>query len=379
MYFYLTGSLKRRLIDELKDSFSQHPVYNKVVPFIQAKYSFEERPQYGIIVTNASANKVSLSSDNFMGMIDSHVMLCYFGTPAYPIEWVREDQAALKANNDVFPLSPGFYAIEILEAPENATDPGYYVIDPLLTATQEPLLRFQTGIETEAQLQRIPVQGTVRMYENGRYQLQEGTDYQVNYSNGQVTFLTTSNPGARVTADYRYVVPSIGPVPFYWNTSDFKTLPGVVLAFGKRARKGDKVAVVVTQDRVETARAYGGKWELTFEMNCVAQDPTQREEIADLAAMYLWADKKPFLETEGIEVVEISLGGESEEPMDETGDIYMYTASMSVQLRADWEQHVPMPFTISNIDPTLTTTTNNLVFATLPMFAGRNSDFERIK
>jgi hypothetical protein len=35
MYYYLLSSLKRRLILELQDSFSRHPVYEKVVPFIQ--------------------------------------------------------------------------------------------------------------------------------------------------------------------------------------------------------------------------------------------------------------------------------------------------------------------------------------------------------
>lgn len=396
MYFYLNGAMKRRLLNELKDSFSRHPVYSKIVPYIQDKYAFPERPQYGIVLKSASANKVGLSADNFVGIAVSHVALCYYGTPAYPIEWVREDQAVLQANEDRMPTVPGDYYIEILTVPTNASEEGAYVIDPLLTITQEPILYFQSGVETEGQLQNLPVRNTVRLFENGRYRLIEGTDYAVDYDTGAIKFLTPFNPGARVTASYRHAAPSLGPIPFRWNTSDQTTLPGVVIAFGKRAREGDKVAIAVTQDRVDTARIYGGKWDLTYEFDCIAQDSIQREEIADWAIMYLWAEKREFLANEGISLTEISMGGESEEPMDETGDIFMYTASVSVQIQSEWEMHVPLPFTISQVQPMVpgggtpdpsapsstagaVPTANNLVFATLPLFAGRNNDFERIR
>lgn len=402
MYYYIVNSLKRRVVAELQNSFSQHPVYNKVVPYIQSKYSFKERPQYGIVIKGSSANKVALSGDNFMGLIDSHVGLCFYGTPCYPIEWVREDLAAVNANQGKFPILAGVYYIEIMTVPRNASEFGTFMIDPLLTQTQEPVLKFTSGIETEGQLQNAPVPGTLRLYENGHYELTEGKEYEVNYATGAITFTTTFQPGARVTANYRYPVLSMGPFNFAWNTPNLTALPGVVMAFGKRAREGDKVAIVVTGDRATTARAYGGKWEVSFDIDVLAQDPIQMEEMADLFLMYWWADKKPFLENEGIETVDISMGGESEEPMDETGDIYMYTASMSLQLRADWELHIPVPFTISGAFQTLpgtgsgTTgtlgplpqpteqmplggTASNLIYATLPIFAGRNNDFERIR
>jgi hypothetical protein len=397
VYYYIIGALKRRIINELKDSFSRHPIYSKIVPYIQNKYSFNERPQYGIIVKGSSANKISLAGDNFMGTVESHVGLFYFGTPAHPIEWVREDQAVLANNQEQMPILPGVYYIEILSVPKNASEPGMYTIDPLITVPQEPLLFFQTGIETEGQLQNPPSKGTLRIYENGNWLLTEGTDYVVNYSTGAIVFKTRFKPGARVMAEYRYSVPSLGPIPFFWNVSDFKTLPGVVMAFGKRARVGDKCAVVVYPDRVDVARAYGGKWEVSFELEAVAQDPIQMEEISDLAMMYLWADKKPYLENEGIEIVDLSMGGESEEPMDETGDIYMYSASLSLQLRADWEVHAPMPFTISRVrqtnaagqpaDPNtpsdqvapLASGASPLIYPSLPIFNGRNNDFERIR
>lgn len=397
MYYYLIQALKRRLILELKDSFANHPIYAKLVPFIQNKYSFEERPQYGIVVKGSSANKVALSADNFIGSVLSHVMLAYVNAPVYPLEWVREDLGCLNANNGVLPTPPGIYYIEILSAPESAQTEGAFIIDPLLTVNDEPVLRFISGVESEAQLQQLPVQGTLRLWENRRFLLVEGEHFTINYDTGAIKLLTRSSAGSILTADYRYAVPSVGPFSFQWNKSDFTTLPGVVLAFGQRARKGDKVAVVVYEDRIETAKAYGGRIDATFDLDAIARDPTQMEEIADLIIMYLWGEKRSALSSEGIEITDISIGGEAEEIYDETGDDYFYNASLSLQIQADWEIHIPLPLTISRVtattqemdrtaeylDPLQVSTIigdvrSKLFFATLPVIAGRNNNFERI-
>lgn len=382
MYYYLVNSLKRRLILELKDSFKGHPVYNKIVDFIEDKFTFNERPQYGIVVKGSSANKVSLAADNFMGTVQSHVMLAYIGTPTYPLEWVREDIRCV-AEDGYFPTAAGVYYMEILRAPENNSEHGAYAIDPLLTVTDEAVLQFVTGVEREAQLQRVPLQKTLRLWADHRTLLTEGVDYQVNYQNGAITFLRNFNPNQVLNGDYRYPAPTIGPIYFQWNQADFKTLPGVVLAFGKRAKKGDKVAVVVYPDRVDAANAYGGKFELTFELEVISQDSIQREEIADFAIMSLWGVKKPLLEFEGIELVDISMGGEVEETYDEAADLMYYNSTLSIQLRADWEIHIPMPLTISRIQQTIPRpeqqVPTDLFFSTFPILAGRNSTFEKIQ
>lgn len=391
MYYYLRSALKRRLILELKNSFADHPVYQKIVPFIQNRFAFTERPQFGIVVKGSSANKVVLSSDNFVGTVASHVMLGYVGQPTYPIEWVREDLEVVRLAGRM-PTLPGVYYLEILSAPTNSAEPGYFVIDPLLTVPDESVFRFQSGIEQEAQLEQIPIQQTLRLFLNNNILLLEGRDFTANYTTGAIQFTTRFNPQDRVSAEYRYAPSSsIGPVPFFWNQADAKTLPGVVLAFGKRAAAGQKVAVVVYGERVSTAQAFGGKFEVSFDLDVIARDSGQMEEIADLVAMYLWGQKKERLEFEGIEILDVGLGGESEEPVDETGDEYSYQASITVQLRADWEVHVPLPLTISRVAQTtreselsetptssIQPVQNELFFLTHPILAGRNSDFERI-
>ena len=397
MYYYLTQALKRRLVLELQDSFSKHPIYAKIVPNIQNKYTFAERPQFGIVVKGSSANKIALSADNTIGTVMSHVMLAYVGPPVFPLEWVREDLACLRKNHGKMPTPPGIYYMEILEAPTNPQEAGLYALDPLLTVTDEAVLRFESGIEQEAQLQQIPVPGTLRLWENHRFLYQEGVHYEVDYLTGAIRLLTRATKGGILTASYRYATSSVGPVRFHWNCADFQTLPGVILAFGKRAQKGDKIAIVVTEDRVETAIAHGGRFDASFDLDVITRDANQMEEITDLTWMYLWGQKRQSLSTEGIELTDVSIGGDSEEIYDETADDYFYNASVSVQVQADWEIHVPLPLTISRVtatapsmdrdadalDQTLASTIHGdvkskLFFATMPTIVGRDNDFERI-
>ncbi len=50
MYNFLTEATKRRFILELRRFWQYHPKYRDIVDHIQNKYSFRERPQYGIIL-----------------------------------------------------------------------------------------------------------------------------------------------------------------------------------------------------------------------------------------------------------------------------------------------------------------------------------------
>jgi hypothetical protein len=387
MYYYLMSSLKRRLILELQDSFSRHPVYEKVVPFIQAKYAFDERPQFGIVIKGASANNLKLSAQNLLGTVESHVMLSYLDTPSYLLEWVKEDFNTVRESGGRMPIPAGVYYIECLDAPTNPNEVGHFIIDPLLTVTDEPLLQVVSGVETRAKLQNPPVPGTLRIWINRKLPFYEGTDYTIDYASGEVSLITNMLPGQILTADYRYPIDSIGPIEWKWNTADWTTLPGAILAFGKRGRKGDKVVVVIYEDRVDTATAYGGKFEASFDFDVIAQDPMQMEEMADYTLMSLWHEKRPNLSFEGLEITDVSIGGEAEEAYDEVGDTYYYTASMSVQIQSDWEVHLPLPYTLSGASaatkPDGTSTVQpipqtELFFSTVPIIVGRNANYERI-
>jgi hypothetical protein len=201
-----------------------------------------------------------------------------------------------------------------------------------------------------------------------------------------IAFKCNFLPGSVVTADYRYAVPSIGPIEWKWNRADWTTLPGAILAFGKRGRVGDKQAVVIYEDRVDVANAYGGRFEASFDLDVIAQDPIQMEEMADYTIMSLWAVKRSALSFEGIEILDVSMGGEAEESYDENADLYYYTASLGVQIQADWEIHIPLPFTISDATTKrasgesglVSMSQGNIFFATVPTIVGRNNSYERI-
>jgi hypothetical protein len=81
--------------------------------------------------------------------------------------------------------------------------------------------------------------------------------------------------------------------------------------------------------------------------------------------------------------MDVSMGGEAEESYDENADTYYYTASMSMQFQGDWEVHVPLGLTISQVTPTSEgingIVPGSIFFATNPIVSGRNNDFERIK
>lgn len=377
MYYNLVNTLKRRLILELQEGFSKHPQFEKIVPFIQNKSAFDERPQHGIVVKGSSSNKVQLSANNYLGVISSRVMLAYMEKQSHLLEWVREDSQVLANNQDVMPIQPGVYILECLSAPSNVGEVGTFAIDPFLTITDEPLLVSIAGVNSEAQLQQLPLSGTLRLWENRRIALKEGVDFDVDYRTGLVTFKTPLARGGIVTADYRYSVARLGPFNWKWDSASL-VLSGVVMAFGRRGRVGDKVAVVVYDDRVDVAEAYGGRIDASFDMDVISRDTDQMERMADYAFMVLWGEKRPELSSEGFEIVDVSMGGESEEAYDETGDLMFYTGSLSVQIQSDWEIHIPLPLTTSRITQELAPVAQGLFFTTVPVTLGRNNEYERI-
>ena len=335
-----------------------HPKHRDIVDHIQGKYSFKERPQKSIIVKTGSATKVDLSADNYKGVVVSYVFLTkYKNFPGNSIEWVREDNLAISANRGLFPSPPGVYYIDVVEV-EDTTDPtgkhlAFYV-DPLLDVRHEQIV--PTG--TQAFLKKPPLDGTVRLYEMpSSFLLVEGVNYTlVKDSEGNPTGeITLTQPLAKnlyLSADYRYPAPSSPtPWPIYPEFANNQALPGAVLAFGQRAEAGDKMAVVVQDMRRPAALEYGGRWSLTLDFDVSARDVYAQREIADQSVMYMWAVLRPRLSSEGLEMMDISMGGESEEVYDENGDDYFFNSSFNVTVETEWSLHVPLPVFIRSVSP----------------------------
>jgi len=337
MYFQLTEALKRRFIEELRRYWSYHPKYrDDLVQNIQGKFSFKERPQHGIIIKTGSGNRVDLSADNYIGVVESYCLMTRVkNKPGLSVEWVREDSVAIQNNNGYFPSPPGLYYLDVQEEGGSLV----FYVDPLVEVFHEPVSMIDT---TSGQLQQTPVTGSLRLYEQpSRFKLVEGVNYDLNATGG----ITLTNPltgGRWLQADYRYPTPSTGPYPITEMHANNVAIPGVVIAFGRRAQAGDQVAIMVHDIRRPAYMEYGGKWELTLDCDVMSRDVHAQQEIVDQTVIYLWGVLRSHLSHKGIEITDVSMGGESEEVYDENGDDYFYNANFTITCQTDWSIHVPI-------------------------------------
>lgn len=367
MFFVLGSAVKRRIMHELRDSFGQHPIFRKIVPFIQQQYVFKERPQFGIVIKTASATPVLLSSNHFVGTVVSHAMLAnVVGRPGQSIEWIREDVGAVKSNGGIFPSPPGAYFVEMLSEPADTQEGrkfGSFKVDVFPTVHDERVLAGTNSVVpagTQFQLAHTPTQGTVFVSQDRKWPLTEGVEFTIDYVHGTLTLLRDMDPRVDVFIDYRWFMETRGPVEVDWNTANNQTIPGVVMAFGRRIQAegvtaegerqlGDKQAIVITGHRVETADEYGGQTNISLDFDVIARDTTQLEEIADLVFFHLWAEKRLKLTDDGLVLTDFSLGGEVEESYDDTEQTFYYNTTFSMTLRTDWAIHVPKPLTFRHI------------------------------
>lgn len=284
-----------------------------------------------------------MSADNYRGTVVSYVYLTKVQEyPGTALEWVREDSVAIQNNGGRFPSPPGVYYIELTQ------DKEFYV-DPLLDITNEVVTKVT---DEEWQLQNPFVEGTLRLYEMpSAFRLREGANYTVDNTTGSLTLMEPVKEGRHLLADYRYPAPSTGPHVIRENHGNKNVIPGCLLAFGRRNQKGDRMAVVVQDIRRPAALEYGGRWEISLDIDVITRDVYSQQEILDRSILYLWGIARSWMSTVGIEMKDVAMGGESEEVYDETGDDYYYNASFSVTVETEWGIHVPLIATIKQVSP----------------------------
>jgi hypothetical protein len=293
-----------------------------------------------------------------MGRLQSFVMLSQVdGKPGTTIEWARENFNVLEElsqRRDVFPSPPGVYFIDVTTLPDDGRKvPGQFMVDPVLSAINEPLILFGSSGDTEAQLARDGIYpGSVRLWLGGRQMLVRGTDYEVDEATGAITFLKPTPTGYTVHADYRYGGGQQGPHYFQRDEFNIDAIPGVVLAFGDRCQEGDSMAVVVTDERTDVAEVYGGKFEVAFDLVAfVRNDAEDRERLSDYI-VHSFLNIQNRLGFEGLELLDISPGGEDEEIYNEVDNTYYYDSSISLSLRVDWETWLALPVVVNRIELT---------------------------
>ena len=337
MYFQLTGAVGDRIIEELRRFWSYHPQYRDRLPEnIKGSHSFKDRPQVGIIVKVGGGTNVQLSADNYVAQVESYVYLTRFkDKPGLSIEWIREDSVAIQRNGGVCPSPPGIYFVDVVGDHE-------FVVDVLLDKTKEQVTKVDETCQVYS-LNHPPLPGTLRLFEMpSGFLLQGGTNYTVDGA-GVISLTAPLTGGRWLEADYRTIGEiGRGPFPIFPNRANNTAIPGAVLAFGRRYEKGDKMAVVVQPIRRPSALEYGGHWEISIEVEVFARDIHEAREIVDYSAIYLWGVLRSRMISEGVEMKDLSMGGETEEVYDENADDYFYGNSLSMTIRTDWSIHIPL-------------------------------------
>lgn len=350
MYYFLTEQIQRKFIQELRKYWSYHPKYKDIVDKIEGKYAFTERPQTGIVLKNSAGNQTQLAADNFQGTLQSYVYLAHVdGYPNLSVEWVREDFVAIQNNGGLFPSEPGVYFLDFCDANGTPTDQEFFV-DPLIDVIDETVIQINP---TQWQLQKGQfLANTLKLYQMpGNLPLFEGPNYTADPTTGIITLVEPlPRPEDFLSADYRVGETPRGPFKVNEQRALREPIPGVVLAFGRRITAGDRLAVVVQRKRRIAALEYGGRWDLTLDMEIIARDPLNQREILDQTSLYLWLQARPRLSSMGIEILSVNMGGETEELYDDNAQDFYYSGTLSIQLQTDWLVHVPLGICIRSVE-----------------------------
>jgi len=348
VYSFLTQAVKSRFIEEIRRYWSEQPQYRDLPQYIQGKYAFDERPQYGIILKGSSANMVPLAADNFMGTLESYITLTKVrGKPGRAIEWVREDSRRI--TREGFPSPAGVYYIEIVECDPDVG--ARFLIDPLLNEKDETVVMLDPKTGQLGRGKFTP--GSLRLFlMPGSIELFEGINYVADPETGEINLLNiTMDNSSFLSADYRWLAPTQGPFDALPNHANNDAIPGCVLVFGRAFELGDQMAVLVNDRRCLSTLVYGGKWDVSLDFDVMARDIHAQEEITDQTITFLYGIARSRLSSDGIEMEPINMGGEAEEIYDETGGDYFYNATFSLTAQTDWEIHVPIVATIRRLTP----------------------------
>lgn len=350
MFSYLAEPLTGFFIKELREFWSTHPKYLDLVDGIQGKYSWEQTPTKGIVVKTSGSSHVRYSADNYKGIRHSYATLFKpKGTRGTSIEWLKEDGVAINSNNGFFPSPPGFYFVKITEI-DDYTKILTFSVTKFLDVSSE-IMRLNSL--SDGVLVHPPLQNTVTLrVMPSNYELFEDINYIVNYTTGEITFVQPlPNPPAYVEASYRYNGGVTEGFKVQENYYHKNAIPGVLMAFGRRSFLNDVMVICITQLREPAYKIYGGKWTGSIELDCFSKDEYEQREISSWTAHFIEAMLRPAATAFGIEITEVSSGGETEEPFDDVADDYKYSESISVSVETEWEMHVPIVGRVSSVEP----------------------------
>lgn len=281
--------------------------------------------------------------------------------------------------------APGVYQVEIVSG-DPVLNNWEFMVDALLDK-EDTLVAKAEGTETSFQTINRPIyQGSLKLREN-EYLMEElkednsnaeTADYMIDYATGIITMVKSPYPVLKnsvIRANYRVKGLTTGPFKIpNANYAHNKAIPGVILAFGRGISLKDKHYIVIHKEREIAALEYSGKWETSISLDVYAKDSVKVEEIIDITTSYLNTFRKEELDAEGIYLVDVSFGGESEEVFDDaTGDLY-YMGSVEYNFLTEWIMHKPVLQTIEGYS-----INTEVIISAEPFVPDKNIQFERIR
>ena len=332
MFHNLTLAVRDRMIRELKDYWAGHPRYEDLSANIQGKYSFEERPQFGMVVKTTGASNVVLSPDNFIGTVKGYVSLAkVVGKKSVSFEWVKEDPS----------IKPevGVYHFQVQDDTSNPDPNAFKVVYQRYVRRQEDILLFTDP--TTIELNYVPVENSLRLREYPSGRSLDSSEYSVDGTT--ITLTEEVAKGLSLRATYTSKDEFLGgPYDVRPSMAYYDIIPGVVISVGRWIEVGDELVVVVEDQQAIVAQEYGGRWDVSVDIELIARDAHSQADIADRTVVWMWSTLRPNLANLGMSMTDVSFGGESEEAYDENGDDYFYMASMSCTLQTEWFIHIPI-------------------------------------
>lgn len=239
---------------------------------------------------------------------------------------------------------PGFYVVE-LETESTVKIIEFFVQErQVLSEAFDPAVtQFLLGHQNVTESSETVLSGIAR--------LERGTDYAIDYRLGTVEILDPSliPPARPLTIEYKFQGETRGPFLITPWSARNDILRGVIFAFSNRLKQGDRIIVGISDDRLDVAEEFGGRTDLTVELDVYARDLPQKEEIADLVFQIFWGEIKERLDTEGVSVKNVSMGGESTDTYDPLAQSLYFITSITLNLEADWSIIRPMNITFAEI------------------------------
>jgi len=223
--------------------------------------------------------------------------------------------------------------------------PTLFDISPLYQVTGEVVIQQTTGTETSVTLDKsnlLPgneILYTKKGKNSHKIYLDRSTDYTIDNTTGEITFLEPLKANTTLYANYRWIGDLLGPFDIpderYHYVND--ALPGVTLAFGNEIIVGDQLVVIVYKSREVAAKVYSGHWGMNFDIEVFGRDPIQLPELTDQIVDHMWS-KREKLVGEGLTLEELEPTGEVEEVYIEGTNDQYYKNTITMTMMTEWKR-----------------------------------------